>query len=62
MSDFIKAKEAIKIFGISRSTLYSWVKKGIINQYNITDKTVFYKRSELIAMFNKPLKNHSTTA
>ncbi|WP_058893468.1 helix-turn-helix transcriptional regulator [Campylobacter iguaniorum] len=62
MSDFIKAKEAIEIFGISRATLWNWVKKGIIKQYNITDKTVFYKRSELIAMFDNPLKSRSTTA
>ncbi|WP_081299787.1 helix-turn-helix transcriptional regulator [Campylobacter fetus] len=62
MSDFIKAKEAIEIFGISRSTLWSWVKKGIIKQYNITDKTVFYKRSELIAMFDNPPKSRSTIA
>ena len=48
ISDFIPANKAIEILGVAKPTLWRYVKKGKLTQYNFEGKA-FYKLSEIEA-------------
>ncbi|MEO1215569.1 MAG: helix-turn-helix domain-containing protein [Bacteroidota bacterium] len=44
----VKADEACKILGISKVTLLSWRKKGLVPFHKLNSR-IYYKKSELLA-------------
>ena len=49
-----KAQEVCAMFQISRQTLHLWSKQGILKPYRIKSR-VFFLRSDLDALMNKPI-------
>ena len=49
--NFISQQKTLKDYGISRSTLYRWVKSKLIRQYKV-DRLVFYNSVDIDKMIN----------
>jgi excisionase family DNA binding protein len=52
MDEMLTTAEALKVLKVARSTLYRWIDEGKIQTYNLAGgKKVYFKRSELNALF-----------
>ena len=50
--DLISYREAVRILGISRMTLYAWVNKGKLNPLKIADRRYLF-REEVERLLNE---------
>ena len=53
LEDWVDLKTAMKITGLSKSTLYHLRKQNKISQSSITGKDVFLRRSDLVSLLNE---------
>jgi hypothetical protein len=50
IAEFVPAKKAAALLGISLPTLYKFARTGLLQKHNLGSKT-FYKRSELMKAY-----------
>jgi hypothetical protein len=50
IAEFVPAKKAAALLGISLPTLYKFARTGFLQKYNLGSKT-FYQRSELLKAY-----------
>ena len=53
LDDWVPQKEAEKLTGLSKSTLYSLRKQNELTYSTFTGKKIFYRRSNLIRFLDK---------
>lgn len=58
IAEFVPAKKAAAILGISLPTLYKFARTGVLQKHHLGSKT-FYKRSELMKAYT--IKSNSST-
>ena len=55
MEQFIRARELVERYGISKATVYNYVKAGFLKPYKLTAGTVLYSVNEIEAFINSRL-------
>jgi hypothetical protein len=53
LDDWIPQRDAEKLTGLSKSSLYNLRQRGDITYSTFTDKKIFYRRSDLIRYLDK---------
>lgn len=52
MEQLMKLKDVLALLQVSRSTLFSWKKQGVIIAYTVRG-SLFFKKNEIMELFNK---------
>ena len=55
MEKFIRVREIVERYGISKATAYNYVKAGFLKPYKLTAGTVLYSVNEIEAFINSRL-------
>lgn len=59
IGDFLTTSEALSFLGISRSTLNKLRNDGVLTEYKLRHRKLYFKRSDLINLFtNKETANN----
>ena len=53
---FLKSSEVLKILRITTPTLYVWINTGILKSYRIGEKTIRFKKSDILEILKPNLK------
>ena len=53
---FLKSSEVLKILRITNPTLHVWINNGILKSYRIGEKTIRFKKSEILEILKPNLK------
>ena len=53
---FLKSSEVLKILRITNPTLHVWINNGILKSYRIGEKTIRFKKSDVLEVLKPNLK------
>ncbi|MCX6077168.1 MAG: helix-turn-helix domain-containing protein [Campylobacterales bacterium] len=55
IEDYMRAKDIVRIYGISLSTVKNWQKTGKLKVLHVSSKKILFLKKEVEALFNPSL-------